>query len=152
MGKYFTIEELCESEKANELKIENTPNEQQTKNLEELIEVIDGIREAWTQLCRKNKWGSAAIQTNSGFRNNELNKAVGGSKTSAHLLGYAIDFEPVNQRNLEFYNFCIDYLKTNNIAWDQLINEKPRCQKPSWIHLGLKNSKGQQRRQIFTKV
>lgn len=152
MSKYFTIQELCHSDKADELGIINIPNEQETKHLEELIEVIDKIREEWTTLCKKNKWGSAAIKTNSGYRCPQLNKAIGGSKTSAHMLGYAIDFEPVNQHNKEFYDFCKEYLLNNDIAFDQLINEKPKCGIPSWVHFGLKNRYGQQRQQIFTMV
>lgn len=152
MGKYFTISELCESDKADELGIVNIPNEEEIKHLEELIEVCDKIREAWTELCKKNGWGRPSIRTNSGFRCEALNKAVGGKKTSAHRIGYAIDWEPNNQRNKEFYEFVKEFLEENNIAWDQLINEKPRNGIPSWIHLGLKNQKGQQRRQVFTLV
>lgn len=152
MGKYFTISELCESDKADELGIVNVPNEEETKHLEELIEVIDRIREAWTELCNEKGWGRPSIKTNSGFRNEALNKAVGGSSTSAHRIGYAIDFEPNNHKNKEFYEFLIEFLKENNIKFDQLINEKPRCGIPSWVHFGLKNRKGQQRGQIFTLV
>lgn len=152
MGKYFTIRELCKSAKADELGIANIPNEEEIKHLEELIEVIDRIREEWTEVCEKNGWGRAAIRTNSGFRCEALNKAVGGSNTSAHRIGYAIDFEPINQHNEEFYEFLIEFLKENNIKFDQLINEKPRCGIPSWIHFGLKNRKGEQRGQIFTLI
>lgn len=152
MGKYFTISELCESAKADELGIVNIPNEEETQHLEELIEVIDRVREGWTELCEKNGWGRASIRTNSGFRCEALNKAVGGSKTSAHRIGYAIDFEPNNQKNKEFYDFMINWLRDNKQPFDQLINEKPRNGVPSWIHFGLKNRKGEQRGQIFTLV
>ena len=152
MGKYFTISELCESAKADELGIVNTPNEEETKHLEELIEVCDKIREAWTEKCRLNNWGRPSIRTNSGFRCEALNKAVGGSNTSAHRIGYAVDFEPNNQKNKEFFEFLTEWLKENNIAFDQLINEKPKCGVPSWLHFGLKNRQGLQRKQIFTLV
>lgn len=152
MGKYFTISELCESDKADELGIINVPNEEETKHLEELIEVCDKIREAWTELCEKNGWGRPSIRTNSGFRCEALNKAVGGKKSSAHRIGYAIDFEPNNQRNKEFFEFLSEWLRENNIPFDQLINEKPKCGVPSWLHFGLKNSQGLQRKQIFTLI
>lgn len=152
MGKYFTIEELCYSDTAIKKKIKNIPNDIETKRLEKLIEVLDEIREAWTIKCEQEKWGSPSIRVNSGFRSLALNTAIKGSKTSAHMLGYAADIEPSNQKNKEFWEFIIDYLKNNDIAWDQLINEKPRCGVPSWVHFGLKNKNGQQRRQIFTLV
>ena len=67
------------------------------------------------------------------------------------MLGYAVDFEPVNQKNLEFWKFMVDYLKRNNIPFSQLINEKPICGVPSWIHFSINGKKGY-RKQIFTLV
>lgn len=149
MGKYFTISELCESAKADELGIKNTPNEEETKHLEELIEVCDKIREAWTELCNEKGWGRPSIRTNSGFRCEALNNAVGGSKTSAHRIGYAIDFKPNNNRMKEFQDFVPKFLKENKIPFDQVIRERPINGISSWIHFGLKNRQGQQRGQVF---
>lgn len=151
MGKYFTIDELCKSSTGKSLGLDNTPNDEIKSHLEELISVIDKIREEWTILCKNKKWGSPAIYVHSGYRSESVNKAIGGSKTSEHMLGYAVDFEPVNQRNLEFFNFMVDYLKRNNIPFSQLINEKPICGVPSWIHFSINGKKGY-RKQIFTLV
>lgn len=150
MAKYFTLEELTYSATAVRKGIDNTPTENAKKNLIELMEVLDGIREAWTVICKDNNWGTAAIVVNSGYRCNALNKAIGGSKTSAHVIGSAVDFEPKNGRNKEFYDFLDTYLLVNDIMFDQLINEKPVNGIPSWVHLGLKNQKGEQRRTVFT--
>lgn len=153
MGKYFSIEELTHSATATSKGIDNTPTSTEVKNnLLELIDVLDVIREEWTEKCEKNGWGTGSIIVNSGYRSDALNKAIGGSKTSAHSIGAAVDIEPKNQRNKEFYEFLDLYLLTNDIPFDQLINEKPVKGIPSWIHFGLKNRKGQQRRQIFTLV
>ena len=149
MGKYFTIEELCKSATADAKNINNTPNEEQEKHLNELIEVLDDIRENWTQLCKEKKWGSPSIRVNSGFRCDELNKALNGSKTSEHKLGFAADIEPVNGRNKEFWDFMVNYVKTKNINFSQLINEKPRNNIPSWVHFSINGLKGY-RKQIFT--
>ena len=147
MGKYFTINELTRTETG----LSNKPNKQQLNNLEELIKVIDDIRESWTDLCKKNNWGSPSILVNSGFRSDAVNKAVGGSKKSEHKLGYAVDFEPSNQKNKEFWDFIVDYVHTNNIGFSQLINEKPINGIPSWVHFSI-NGKSGQRKQIFTMV
>lgn len=133
--KYFTIEELTRTSTG----LDNIPNEQELNNLEELIEILDGIREAW----------GSAIRVNSGFRSEEVNKAVGGSKTSAHRIGSAGDLEPVNGNMKAFQDFVPNYFKEHNIAFDQIIKEKPKNGIASWLHLGLKNSKGQQRGQVF---
>ena len=146
MGKFFSIKELTKTN----TNLPNKPDSTITKNLNELIELLDDIREKWTLFSLENRWWSPCIIVNSGYRSEEVNKAVGGSSTSAHLLGYAADIIPDNGKNLEFFNFVKDYLLSNNIAFDQLINEKPINGIPSWIHIGLRNNKGEQRKQIFT--
>lgn len=151
MGQYFTLEELTRSATADKLGIDNTPKEEYIKdNLTELIEVLDGVREAWTVMCEKNSWGTASIIVNCGYRCDALNEAVKGSKTSAHNIGAAADIEPKNQRNKEFLRFLEQYLLDNHIPFDQLISEHPdKNGVPSWIHIGLKNRQGKQRRMVF---
>lgn len=80
--KYFTIEELCESSTADELGIKNTPDAVAIANMRELVEnVLDPLREAW----------GGPIKVNSGFRNKQLNIAVGGATNSHHITGMAAD-------------------------------------------------------------
>ena len=145
MGKYFTIKELTRTSTG----LLNTPNKDQLNNIEELIKVLDGVRGEWSNLCKLNNWGNPAIIVNSGYRSKAVNDAVGGSKTSEHMLGYAVDIEPKNQKNLEFFNFVKDYLLSNNIPFSQLINEKPINGIPSWVHLSINGLKGH-RKQIKT--
>ena len=114
------------------------------------MDFLDGVREAWTVMCEKNSWGTASIIVNCGYRCDALNEAVKGSKTSAHSIGAAADIEPKNQRNKEFLSFLEQYLLDNHIPFDQLLNEKPdKNGVPSWIHIGLKNRQGKQRRMVF---
>ena len=134
--KYFTIEELCQSETAEKLKINNNPTQEIIEHLELLIEcLLDPIREAW---------GSAII-INSGYRCEELNKAVGGSKTSVHKLGWSADIRPKNGKMKEFKEFIVEFIKTR--IWDQCILEKSG--NTEWVHISLFNNSGKQRRQIF---
>ena len=134
--KYFTIEELCKSETAERLKINNNPTEEIINHLELLIEcLLDPIREAW---------GSAII-VNSGYRCEELNKVVGGSKTSVHKLGWSADIRPKNGKMKEFKEFIVEFIKTR--IWDQCILEKSG--NTEWVHISLFNNSGKQRRQIF---
>ena len=146
MGKYFTIKELTHTS----VQADNTPNEEQLKNLEQVIEVMDGIREEWTEVCNKNDWGTGAIKVTSGYRSKAVNCAVGGSKSSVHMLGYAVDFKPLNKRMKDFQLFVTQYLKDNNIGFDQFIIEYPINGIASWLHLGVFNNKGEQRKQIKT--
>ena len=151
MAQYFTLEELTRSATADKLGIDNTPKEKYIQdNLIELMDFLDGVREAWTVMCEKNSWGTASIIVNCGYRCDALNEAVKGSKTSAHSIGAAADIEPKNQRNKEFLSFLEQYLLDNHIPFDQLLNKKPdKNGVPSWIHIGLKNRQGKQRRMVF---
>lgn len=135
--KYFTIEELCQSETADKLKIDNTPSEEIIEHLTLLTDcLLDPLREAW---------GSAII-INSGYRCPILNKAVGGSKTSSHMSGWSVDMRPKNGKMEEFKRFVVDFIKTR--FWDQCILEKSGD--VEWIHLSLYNNSGKQRKMIFS--
>lgn len=126
--KYFTIDELTKSDTAKRLKIDNTPNEEQLRNLERLIEeILDPIRE---------KFGKP-IMVSSGFRCKALNDAVKGSKTSDHLAGAAADIFCLNNEGL-FYLIC-NMAAQGKIKFGQLINEKQF----SWIHISLPTVKHQ---------
>lgn len=121
--KYFTISELTRSDTASIKQIDNTPDESITEHLIELVEkLLDPIREGWAKYCDDNQLGNAGIRISSGFRNKELNKAVGGSSTSAHLTGYAADLQNVSGSREEFYQFLLNFLKDRN--FDECFIEK----------------------------
>lgn len=137
MAKYFTFYELIYSSTAEKEGINNTPQEEKIiKNINRLIDFLDLLRE---------KWGSA-IRVGSGYRCPQLNEEVGGSTTSVHMLGLAADLTPKNGKTTEFFEFVKKYLLENNIPFDQLIDEYSG--KRHWVHIGLENSQGKQRKQI----
>ena len=152
MGKYFSFEEICYSATAEKLKINNKPTSTEVKNnINQLITVLDVIREEWTELCKENNWGDGAIIVSSGYRSRALNIAINGAPNSSHMIGSTADMYPKNRKNKEFFDFLDIWLLTNNILFDQLINEKPdKNGVPSWIHFSLKNKKGEQRRTVFS--
>ena len=137
MSKYFSLKELIASTEAYKRKIDNTPGEEEKEHLEELMEFLDGIRSAW---------GSAII-VRSGYRCPELNKAIGGSKKSAHQAGYAVDCVPANNKKKKFFEFCKEYLKSRD--FDELLFEK-NSKGSIWCHIALKSIDGKQRRKIRT--
>ena len=116
-NNYFTIEELTKSETANRLNINNQPSKEVIDNLNKLINYLNPIREEWNK----------PIYVTSGYRSQELNSVVKGSKTSSHLLGLAVDLWVPNL--YQFWDFLTNYLKDK--SFDQLILE------PNWIHLGI---------------
>ena len=135
---YFTIAELCASDTAKKYNIDNTPDSIIISHLQQLINFLNPLREAW----------GSAIKVSSGYRCDKLNRFVGGSKTSSYLIGYGVDLIPANGRMDDFKKFIVDYMKTR--MFDQCIIEKSG--KTEWIHIGLYNNKGQQRRMIFNII
>lgn len=135
MGKYFKTSELTYSSIAKKYDIDNTPSEDELRNIEELIEFIDPVRE---------KWGSALL-VSSGYRCEELNNKVGGKKTTAHRIGYAVDLIPANNKKMKFFEFMKNYLEDKE--FDELILET-NSQGAVWIHFALKSIQGKQRRKI----
>ena len=135
---YFTIAELCASDTAKKYNIDNTPDSIIISHLQQLINFLNPLREAW----------GSAIKVSSGYRCDKLNSFVGGSKTSSHLIGYGVDLIPANGKMSDFKKFIVDYMKMR--MFDQCIIEKSG--KTEWIHIGLYNNKGQQRRMIFNII
>lgn len=128
--KYFTIEELCRSDKARQMGINNTPTDDIIDSLSNLVEnVLDPARE---------KIGKP-ITVNSGYRCLELNKAVGGATTSQHVKGEAADLTTGSrEENKRLFGIIRD-----NLQFDQLINEHEF----SWIHVSYRQ--GNNRKQIL---
>lgn len=136
MGKFFNIFEFIKSETAIKKGIDNEPDEKSMDNLISLMRMMDKIRERWTQYCEENYLGSPAIIITSGYRSEELNKAVGGSKTSQHRYGEACDFKAKNGQNKALFEVILDMIEEGDIECSQLIWEYGDENNPSWIHLG----------------
>lgn len=120
--KYFTIEELTRSTTATAKGIDNTPTPEIKANLERLVEkVLDRLREIYGK----------PITVNSGYRCPELNKAVGGSKTSDHMNGFSVDITASSKKE----NAILFQIIKDNFDFDQLIWEKGNSEYPDWVHV-----------------
>lgn len=148
--KNFTMTECTQSATARAKGLDNTPTPEHRANLEMTVaQLLDPLREAWAVKCANNQWGTPGITISSGYRGFQLNKAVGGSTTSAHCVGFAFDLVPSNGRLAEFKTACREFVKGR--AFDQLISEDENAAGiPRWIHIGYKNRQGGQRRQLLT--
>src|SRR5690606_25284898 len=112
LSKHFTLEELTRSATAQRLGLENSPTVRELANLMRLAAVLEDVRRAL---------GHRPILVTSGFRSEAVNKAVGGSATSAHRLGLAADFTcPTFGAPLAI---C-EAIAASDIEFDQLIHEK----------------------------
>ena len=143
----FTIAEMVQSNTADRLKISNNPPTSVKVHLTETITLLECIRAEWKEYCERYSLGTPAIRISSGYRSPELNKAVGGAKTSAHQFGYAADIQPVNGKQDEFERFFANDFSRMGYAFDQIIIEKSKTSR--WVHVGYKRADGKQRRQCF---
>lgn len=139
LSENFTLGEFIASDTAKKLGIDNTPNLLVIYHLEELCKnLLQPIRDAWGK----------PIKVTSGYRCYRLNRAVGGSPTSAHPLGWAADLKPVSGSYTEFEKFVINFLEEHpEIKFDQVIKEGQG--RSHWVHVGYKNGAGKQRMQVF---
>lgn len=131
--KYFTIKELTKSPTATKLHIDNTPNQEQLKNLELLVDnILDPLREKYAH----------PITVTSGFRCLKLNTSIGGSKTSQHMKGQAADIKGYDNKKL--------FEEAKKLNFDQLIWEFGNDEQPAWIHISYNPTKN--RHQILKAV
>lgn len=148
--KHFDIQECTRSETAKAKNINNTPGAEHLAHIVETVEtLLEPLREAWEDYCHDAGLGTPGIRISSGYRGPALNAAVGGSTTSAHCHGYAFDLIPLNKKMTEFKSFCRKFLADR--PFDQLISEgENEAGLPSWIHVGYKSPRGEQRRQFLS--
>lgn len=114
------------------------------------FEVRDAVKELATELLQplRDAWGGP-ITITSGYRCAALNAVVGGSRTSAHVSGYAADLVPANGRIDEFCGFAEKWLRDTGKTFDQCARESDR-KGNRWLHLGLKGPDGRQLRRFYT--
>lgn len=129
---YFKESELYYSYTAQKYNIDNTPSPEEMKNIQNLINnLLNPIRELWGK----------PIYINSGFRNEELNKLVGGVSTSNHLKGEAADITTGStQGNLRLFKMLADI----DIEYDEIINEKGG----KWLHVALRRNGNNRRKYL----
>lgn len=140
MGKsYFSVSEFTNSDTARKLKIDNTPNVETLRNINELISFLNPIRDSY----------GFPIYITSGYRCEALNRAVKGAKNSAHLFGFACDMQ-VRGNLRTFANEFRMYLESNNLRYDELIFE--RNGSTEWLHFAWKGKDNKQRMKCFDLI
>ena len=137
LSKNLSLNEVIKSNTATRLGILNTWTEPwELENMRAVAEnIFQPIRDHF----------GVPIGVSSGYRCKELNKAIGGSKYSQHMVGEAIDIDADiygKVTNRAIFNFVKD-----NLEWDQMIWEFGDDLEPNWVHVSYKR-KGKNRKQI----
>ena len=122
LSENFTLQEFTKSQTAERRGIDNTPVDGHIENAKALFEnVVQKVR---------NNFGVTII--NSGYRCGDLNYAIGGSNTSQHCKGQAVDIECPGTPNYDVAKWIEE-----NLEFDQLILEfyTPGIPDSGWVHV-----------------
>jgi zinc D-Ala-D-Ala carboxypeptidase len=139
LSKNLSLAEVMRSETAKRKGVSNMPTPEHIENFKLLAEkVFQPIREHF----------GVPIHISSGYRSAALNKAVGGSASSQHCTGEAIDIDMdgTSITNKQIFEYIKD-----NLVFDQMIWEFGTDANPDWVHVSYEST-GKQRKQILKAV
>jgi hypothetical protein len=137
LSEWLTLEQATKSDVAIKRGIANVPNEAQERALANLGKKI------YDPVC--DKFGR--VTTTSVFRSAALNRAIGGSRTSQHCTGEAMDLDvPINGFDMTNRG-VFDFIK-DNLEFDQLIWEFGSDTEPDWVHVSIR-ANGKNRKQVL---
>lgn len=123
ISKHISYTEATRSSAAKAANIENKPGVVEIAAMKLLAEkVFEPLR----------VWYGKPIIINSFYRSSHVNKLVGGSKSSQHVSGQAID---ITAGSKEENKKLFDWLN-KNVEYDQLINEYNY----SWVHVSYRKN------------
>lgn len=137
--EHFSLKELTRSETARRLGLQNVPSAAEMANIQYTAERLEEIR----------AYVGRGIVVTSCFRSERVNKAVGGSPTSAHRFGLAADCDAIGLTSLAFAKEIIKMRDEGKIKFDQLILEFPERGDGAWVHVGFRRN-SPMRNQIMT--
>ena len=131
LSQHLDLSEVIRSESAKRNGISNMPTGEHIANFITLAEkVFEPIREHF----------GVPIHISSGYRSAALNKCIGGSATSQHCKGQAIDIDMDGTSNGVTNKMVYDYIK-DNLKFDQLIWEFGDNANPDWVHVSYSEDK-----------
>jgi zinc D-Ala-D-Ala carboxypeptidase len=137
ISKHITLKEATYSSTGEAKGIDNSPTPEHLENMKLLAEkVFEPLRE----------WYGKPIKINSFYRSKALNTAIGGSQTSQHSHGQAMDIDTASDNKKLF-----DYIKAN-LTFDQMIWEFGNSENPDWVHVSYKSAGNRKQILVAKKV
>jgi len=141
ISTHLDLSEVTRSETAKRKGISNMPTPEHLENFKKLAEnVFEPIR----------KHFGVPIHISSGYRSKALNTAIGGSLSSQHCQGEAIDIDMDGSSSNVTNKMIFDYIK-GNLNFDQLIFEFGTKDAPDWVHVSFEST-GKQRKQVLRAI
>lgn len=124
LSKNLTLKECTKSLTASRLGLKNEPDTPQITNLQLVAEhIFQPVRDHL----------GVPLYVSSGYRSPKLNSSIGGSTTSQHCQGRALDIDAdvyggtTNADIFHYIKDCLDF--------DQLIWEFGDDSNPDWVHV-----------------
>ena len=141
LSEHLDLAEVVKSDSAKRKGISNMPTPEHIENFKKLaVNVFEPIR----------KHFGVPIHISSGYRSKELNAVIGGSLTSQHCSGEAIDIDMDGSAHGVTNKMVFDFIK-NNLSFDQMIFEFGTKDAPDWVHVSYEST-GKQRKQVLRAV
>jgi uncharacterized protein YcbK (DUF882 family) len=138
----MTLAELCKTK----TRLSNVPNEEQIANLKRVCRWLERLRLRYNQIRNEKieiRNGNEEMKNeepiiiNSGFRSEAVNKAVGGTPSSNHLTGCAVDIRVCGMEQLLRYAvILLDISDESKEDFDELLIEKKGFK--MWLHFAVK--------------
>lgn len=134
ISPHISHKEGVHSNTATRRNIENIPDYQELMSMKKVAKMVfEPLRSFFGK----------PIRINSFFRSVKLNAAIGGSSSSQHCKGEAIDIDAMcGVTNADLFNYIKRYLD-----FDQLIWEFGTDEEPDWVHVSYKYN-GENRKQV----
>ena len=130
LSEHFTLGELAR----------DTPSQEAIENLKNLCENwLEDLRYSYNTLypgdCPQQE---APLVINSGYRSPEVNKRVGGSPTSNHLTGCAVDIRVTGfEQAIRYASILLDISDGTKQDFDELYIERNSAGR-YWIHFAVR--------------
>lgn len=134
LSSHFTLSEMTRSDAATRYGLVNSAP----------LDAIERMKALCQHILEPARTHFGPIYINSGYRSLEVNKLIGGAKTSQHMKGEAADIESEKTTNFELARWIAD-----NCPYDQVILEyyKEGDPRAGWVHVSYSDKN---RRELLT--
>lgn len=139
LSEHFTLGELCKT--SHNTADGNIPSHVVIENLKRLCPWLEELRRRYNE----------PIIINSGYRSPAVNKLAGGSNTSNHLTGCAVDIRTYGmEQAMRYAVILMDYADDSNLDFDEILIEK-NSKGSIWLHFAVRPH-GNRRKIEFLKA